>query len=448
MNKKTILTNAILVNENRLFQGHLVIEGAYIKQIIEGEIPLIEGASVVDLKGKLLIPGVIDDQVHFREPGLTYKGDINSESRAAIAGGVTSYMDMPNNNPPILTQELLESKYQIASKESLANYSFYMGASNSNIDEVLKTDPKTVCGVKIFMGSSTGNMLVDNEITLSKLFKDVPMLIATHCEDEATIQNNMKLFRNKYGDEVPLNMHSEIRSAEACYLSSSFAVRLAQKYNTRLHVLHLSTSKEMELFANDKPLKDKRITAEVCVHHLLFNRSDYEKLGTRIKWNPAIKEESDRLALIQALMDNKIDVIATDHAPHSLEEKSNSYFKAPSGGPLVQHSLQSMLEFFHDGLLSLEFIVDKMCHAPAVCFQVKNRGFIREGYFADLVVVDLKKDDLIKDENVFYKCGWTPFNGKTFRSSISKTFVNGNLVFDNAKIIEGTHGMRLEFNRN
>lgn len=445
MHSIKILKNATIANEGRVFTGHIVIEENIISKVIEGEMPENLSGEIIDIEGKLVIPGIIDDQVHFREPGMTYKGDIYSESRAAVAGGLTSFMDMPNNNPAILTQELLAQKYEIGAKNSLANYSFYMGASNDNIEEVLKTNPEDVCGVKIFMGSSTGNMLVDNPETLDRLFAEVPMLIATHCEDESTIRRNTIEFKNNYGENVPIEMHPEIRSEEACYLSSSFAVNLAQKHNTRLHILHLTTAKEMELFDNSLPLEQKRITGEVCVHHLTFNSDDYAKYGTKIKWNPAVKKESDRLALMKALEENKIDVVATDHAPHTKQEKNNSYFKAPSGGPLVQHSLQAMLEFYHDRILNLETIVEKMCHAPAKCFKIKNRGFIRPGYYADLVVVDLNKEYRVSEINILYKCGWSPFEGKIFRSTVIKTFVNGNLVFNNGNIIEGNNGMRLKF---
>ncbi len=447
MSNVIILKNANIVNEGEIFKGCVVIENEFIKEVVRGEIHKDSGARIIDLTGKYLLPGIIDDQVHFREPGLTYKADIESESRAAVAGGVTSYMDMPNNNPPILTQELLEKKYEAAAKKSLANYSFYMGTSNDNFDEVMKTDPRKVCGIKIFMGSSTGNMLVDNLETLEKLFSEVKLLIATHCEDESTIRNNIKLYKQKYGDDVPVSKHPEIRSAEACFKSSSLAVQLAKKHNTRLHVLHLSTAAEMALFDNDKPLRNKRITAEVCVHHLTFSDKDYEQKGTFIKWNPAVKSESDRQALVDALLDNRIDVVATDHAPHLEDEKKRSYFKAPSGGPLVQHSLQAMLEFFHDGIIPLETIAEKMCHAPAECFGVYKRGYIREGYFADLTVVDINKTMKVSKDNILYKCGWSPFEGKSFRSSVEKTFVNGKLVFDQGEFFEENKGMRLEFER-
>lgn len=441
-----LLINAIIVNEGISFKGHLLINEEIIDKVFVGEIPDIEDVEKINLEGFHLLPGVIDDQVHFREPGMTYKGEIFTESRAAVAGGVTSYMDMPNNNPPILTQELLESKYEIASRNSMANFSFYMGTSNDNIEEVLKTDPMNVCGIKIFMGSSTGNMLVSDEKTLSEIFSKSKLLIATHCEDETTIRQNIAAAKIKYGEEVPVAEHPNIRSAEACFLSSSFAVSLAKKYGTRLHVLHLSTKGEMELF-EDKPLVEKQITAEVCVHHLIFNSDDYEEKGNLIKWNPAIKHESDRLALKEALKSGKVDVVATDHAPHLETEKQNTYFKSPSGGPLVQHSLQAMLEFFHDGDFTLEFIVEKMCHAPANCFKVRKRGFIRPGYFADIVVVDLNKSQKVEKSNIHYKCNWSPFEGKIFRSSIVKTFVNGKLAFNDGQFNEDVRGMRLLFDR-
>jgi dihydroorotase len=398
------------------------------------------------LEGKYLLPGCIDDQVHFREPGLIHKATIATESRAAVAGGITSFMEMPNTVPNALTQELLEDKYQIASNSSIANYSFFMGASNDNIEEVLKTDGKSVCGVKIFMGSSTGNMLVDSEKTLEDLFARVPpMLIATHCEDEATIRANIEKYKAIYGENVPIEMHPIIRNEEACYLSSSLAVRLAKKFNTRLHVLHISTEKELSLFSNDIPLEQKMITAEACVHHLWFSEEDYAEKGNFIKWNPAVKKASDREAIFQAVLDNRIDVIATDHAPHTLEEKAQSYFKAPSGGPLVQHALLAMLEKMNEGKISIEKIVEKMAHHPAILFNVIDRGFIREGYFADLVIID-KKQQKVEKSKLLYKCGWSPFEGVTFNYSVDKTFVNGNLVYDQGKIIEGVSGQRLKFN--
>jgi dihydroorotase len=445
------LTNATIVNEGEAFTGSVLCRNGFIEAVNRNDhgpvSPPDPALKAIDLEGKLLIPGVIDDQVHFREPGLTHKADIYTESRAAIAGGITSFMEMPNTVPNTLTQELLEEKYRVAASKSLANFSFYMGASNDNIEEILKTNPENVCGVKVFMGASTGNMLVDNVDALNKIFSKSKLLIAVHCEDETTIRNNLEIFRDKYGDEIPIEAHPLIRSHEACYKSSKLAVSLAKLYNTRLHILHLSTAKEMELFTNDLPLEKKRITSEVCVHHLWFNNQDYEKKGTHIKWNPAIKSRADQEALFNGLMTDKLDVIATDHAPHTFEEKANNYMKAPSGGPLVQHSLQVMMEFYHRGMISLEKIVEKMCHAPATCFQVKDRGFIRPGYHADLVVVDPDSPREVSKENIHYKCGWSPFEGTTFRSSIFQTYVNGNLVFDQGVFHEENKGQRLLFQR-
>jgi dihydroorotase len=450
MENPLLIHNALIVNEGKSFNGAVLLSDGIIRQVYEGS-PQEEhypaGTELLDAKGKLLIPGVIDDQVHFREPGLTHKADLESESRAAVAGGITSFMEMPNTIPPALTRELLEEKFEIAAKKSLANYSFYMGASNENVDEVLNTDPGKVCGVKIFLGASTGNLLVDDHKTLNRLFAECKILIATHCEDENIIRQNSAIFREKYGEDVPVQMHPQIRSREACLKSSAFAVNLAKKYGTRLHVLHLSTADEMDLFDNQTPLPEKRITAEVCVHHLWFEEKDYLTHGTRIKWNPAIKSANDKEALFKALLDNKLDVIATDHAPHTTEEKNSTYFKAPSGGPLVQHALQTMLEFYHQGRMKLETIVEKMCHAPAICFQVKKRGFIRLGYFADLVLADPKKPHLVNKQNILYKCGWSPFEGHTFNSTITHTFVNGNLVFEKGVIHDIARGMRLQFDR-
>ena len=383
----------------------------------------------------------------FREPGLTHKATIYTESKAAAAGGITSFMEMPNTNPQALTQDLLEEKFEIAGKTSLTNFTFFMGVSNDNLDEVLKTDPKKVGALKIFMGSSTGNMLVDDKKVLEEIFEESPMLIAVHCEDEDTIQNNMKSFKEQYGEEVPIAEHQNIRSAEACYKSSSMAVELAKKHNARLHVFHLSTAKELELFDNSIPLAEKRITAEVCIHHLWFNEQDYAQKGTLIKWNPAVKKESDRSALFQALLDDKLDVIATDHAPHTLEEKSNTYFNAPSGGPLVQHALPAMLEFYKKGKITLAKIVEKMCHNPAILFQIEERGYIKEGYFADLVLVDLEKTWEVTKDNILYKCGWSPFEGETFSSKVTHTFVNGHLAYANGNFNESQKGMRLTFDR-
>lgn len=446
MSSTIILTGGTIVNENRQFVADILIKNGRIETIARS-INFEGNAEVIDVSGKLILPGCIDDQVHFREPGLTHKANLFTESRAAVAGGITSFMEMPNTVPNALTQELLEDKYQIAQKNSLANYSFFMGASNENIEEVLKTNEKNVCGVKIFMGSSTGNMLVDSEMTLNNLFSKVPMLIATHCEDEATIRANTELARKQFGESVPMAQHPIIRSEEACYLSSSLAARLAKKHGTRLHILHISTAKELELFDNSIPLEQKKITAEACVHHLWFSEEDYASKGTLIKWNPAVKKASDRDAIFQAVIDNRIDVIATDHAPHTIEEKANSYFNAPSGGPLVQHALLAMLEKVKQGKISIEKVVEKMAHSPAVLFAVKERGFIREGYFADLVVVDPAKELTVEKSNLLYKCGWSPFEGVTFSNRIAKTFVNGNLVYSNDQIIEGTLGSRLIFNR-
>lgn len=442
---KYLLKQATIINDGTSTVGDVLIHNDKIEKI--GSSISDPSAIEINCEGKYLVPGSIDDQVHFREPGLTHKGNIHSESRAAVAGGVTSFMEMPNTTPNALNQELLEDKYKIAAHSSLANYSFFMGASNDNIEEVLKTNPKNVCGVKVFMGSSTGNMLVDEPSTLNKIFSEVPMLIATHCEDEETVRRNMEIYRKKYGEDVPLKFHPEIRSAEACYLSSSLAVSLAKKHNARLHVLHISTEKELSLFENKTPLAEKRITAEACVHHLWFTEEDYDKKGTLIKWNPAVKKRSDRDAIWQAVLDNRIDVIATDHAPHTLEEKNNTYFNAPSGGPLVQHALLALLEKSKEGVISKERVIEKTAHAPSILFGVENRGFIREGYFADLVIIDPNKTTTVTKENILYHCGWSPFEGTTFSHQIEKTFVNGNLVFDNFKVIDQSNGSRLSFNR-
>ena len=442
---KKLLKNAQVINEGSIITTDVLIQGDRIAKIAT-EINDAE-AEVIDLNGKFLMPGVVDDQVHFREPGLTHKGRIYTEARAAVAGGITSFMEMPNTKPQALTQELLEDKYQIGAKDSLANYSFFMGASNENLEEVLKTDPKHVAGVKIFMGSSTGNMLVDDKAVLNSIFAKCEILIAVHCEDEETIRKNSAQMKAEYGEDLPIRFHPIIRNEDACYRSSSMAVELAKKHNTRLHILHISTAKETSLFRNDIPLKEKRITAEACIHHLWFDESSYDEKGTLIKWNPAVKSLQDKEGVWAALLDDRIDIIATDHAPHTLEEKENTYFKAPSGGPLVQHALVAMLEFYHQGKVSLEWIVNKMCHAPADCFQLKERGFIREGYYADLVVLDTDKYWTVAKDNILYDCGWSPFEGTEFKSSISKTFVNGNLVYDNGTFDERTRGMRLEFDR-
>ena len=443
---KTLIKNAQIVNENQIFKGDLLIENDLILKI-GNDISEENAHRVIDADGKYLLPGVIDDQVHFREPGLTHKGDIESESRAAIAGGVTSFIEQPNTVPNAVTQELLEEKYKIAAEKSLANYSFMMGGTNDNLEEVLKTNPRNVAGIKLFLGSSTGNMLVDNPETLENIFSKTKMLIAVHCEDEATIRANTEKYRKEFGDDIPMKYHHLIRSEEACYISSSKAVELAEKTGARLHVFHVSTAKETELFRNDIPLKDKKITAEVCVHHLTFTDVDYETKGTLIKWNPAVKTQKDKDGLWKALLDDRIDVIATDHAPHTWEEKQNVYTKAPSGGPLVQHTLVLMIENFKNGKITLEKIVEKMCHNPAILFQIEKRGFIREGYKADVVLVDLNDNSTVTKENILYKCGWSPFEGSVFHSKITHTFVNGNLVYENGKVADEKFGERLLFER-
>jgi dihydroorotase len=439
-----LLKNGTVVNEGSSKEYDVLIRKNRIEKI--GKNLSDDSATIIDLAGKYIMPGCIDDQVHFREPGLTHKGNIYSESRAAVAGGITSFMEMPNTSPNATTQELLEDKYQIAKTHSIANYSFFMGATNDNLDEVLKTDASKVCGVKVFMGSSTGNMLVDNEKTLAGLFSNVPMLIATHCEDEQTVRKNLADAKLKYGTEIPIELHPVIRNEEACYLSSSLAVHLAERHGARLHVLHISTAKETELFNNQLSLKDKKITAEACVHHLWFSEEDYASKGTFIKWNPAVKTISDREGIWKALLDNRIDVVATDHAPHTIEEKKNNYLNAPSGGPLVQHALISMMEHVKKGKITIERVVEKMAHNPAILFRIKERGFIREGYYADIVVVDPSRSYSVQQGNILYKCGWSPFEGYTFSSSINKTFVNGEMVYENNKVAEGTNGMRLSFN--
>ncbi|GAA0873886.1 dihydroorotase [Wandonia haliotis] len=446
MSKGVVIKGGLVINEGKRKHVDIQIEDKIITKI-EERIDTPEGFKEISAEGMYVIPGAIDDQVHFREPGLTHKADISSESRAAAAGGITSFMEMPNTVPNTLTQELLENKYAIAAQKAVTNYSFFMGASNDNIEEVLKTNPDTVCGVKVFMGSSTGNMLVDQRSTLDRIFSEVPMLIATHCEDEATIRRNIETYREQYGEDVPISAHPLIRSEEACYLSSSMAVELAKKHNTRLHILHISTAKELSLFRNDIPLKEKRITAEACVHHLWFTDADYEEKGTLIKWNPAVKRAEDRDAIWEAVLDNRIDVIATDHAPHTLEEKKQTYFNAPSGGPLVQHALQAMFQKSLEGKISPERIVEKMCHAPAELFQIDKRGFIREGYYADLVLINPKISTTVTRDNLLYKCGWSPFEGVTFDHHIMATFVNGKVVWNGTEIVEENAGMRLNFDR-
>jgi len=443
---KFIIKQARIVNEGRQFTGDVYVRAGIIEKVSEGEnLSAEKGWEIIAADGLLLLPGAIDDHVHFREPGLEYKADISTESRAAVAGGITSFMEMPNTNPPALTQKLLEEKYALAAKRSLANYSFYIGASNDNLDEVLKTDPSRVCGVKVFMGSSTGNILMDNEKTLEAVFSKVPMLIATHCEDEEIIQNNNAEFYKVLGMRATASVHPKIRTARACYLSSAKAVALARKYNTRLHILHLSTAGEIKLFDNTIPLKEKKITAEVCVHHLWFSDKDYPTRGNLVKWNPAIKTDADRKALFEALLDDRLDVVATDHAPHTLEEKQRPYFKAPSGGPMVQHSLTAMLEFVHQKKITLEKVVEKMCHNPAVLFGVQNRGFIRPGYAADLVLMDMNKTWEVNKSNILYKCGWSPLEGTRFHSQVQMTFVNGHLAYNRGTINESVRGERLLF---
>ena len=440
-----LIKSATIVNENRQYVSDILVKDGLIERIDKHiDVPADQ---TINAEGLHLFPGCIDDQVHFREPGLTHKADIHTESRAAVAGGITSFMEMPNTVPNTLTKELLEQKYEIASRNSLANYSFFMGASNDNLDEVLRTDVKNVCGVKVFMGSSTGNMLVDNPGTLENIFAQSPMLVATHCEDEATIKSNLEHYKQLYGENIPVRMHPKIRSEEACYLSSSMAVELAKKHNTRLHILHISTEKETHLFDNKTPLKDKRITAEACIHHLWFSDEDYDTKGNFIKWNPAVKTAADRDGILKAVLDGNIDVIATDHAPHTIEEKSQSYLKAPSGGPLVQHALPAMLELYHYGKITLEQIAEKMAHNVAICFQVEKRGYVREGYWADLVLVNLNDPWNVNKSNILYKCQWSPFEGSTFRSKIIHTLVSGNLAYSNGSLIECKTGKRLTFNR-
>jgi dihydroorotase len=448
MNTNTVLIkNAKIVNEGEIFEGDIFIEGDYIKEISNSISVKSADQFVIDAEGSYVLPGVIDDQVHFREPGLTHKATIESESKAAVAGGITSFIEMPNTNPQTTTIEKLDEKFEIASNTSYANFSFMFGGTNDNLDEILKVDSKNVAGLKLFLGSSTGNMLVDNPKILEAIFSSTDMLISVHCEDEATIQSNLEKHIKEFGEDIPMQYHPIIRSEEACYISSSKAIELAKKTGARLHVFHISTGKETKLFSNKLPLKDKKITSEVCIHHLWFSDEDYEKKGTLIKWNPAVKTAKDRDELWKALLDNRIDVIATDHAPHTFEEKKNVYTKAPSGGPLVQHALVAMFEGYHKGKISMEKIVEKMCHNPAILFQIEKRGFIRKGYFADLVIINPNKPWSVNKENILYKCGWSPFEGATFKSRITHTFVNGTLVYNNFKIIDVKAAKRLTFNR-
>jgi dihydroorotase len=447
MSSRILIKDALLINEGHRFPGNLLIEDDLIKKIYPATMPEDfdnRFVTVIEAEGHYLIPGVIDDQVHFREPGLTHKGDIYTESRAAVAGGVTSFMDMPNTNPQTITQELLEEKYHRAAEVSAANYSFLMGTTNDNLLEVLKTDPETTGGIKIFLGASTGNMLVNNQNILEEVFRHAPTLIAVHCEDEDIIRSNIEQARSRFGEQVPFSFHPIIRNSEACYRSTAKAVDMASRFSTRLHVFHLSTEREMELFQPGN-VKEKQITAEVCVHHLWFTDQDYNKLGSLIKWNPAIKSAEDRQALWSALLNNKIDVVATDHAPHTLEEKNNSYFKAPSGGPLVQHSLVAMLEMSKAGKISVERIVEKMCHAPADLFRIRKRGYLREGYFADCVLVNPDKPWTVSKDNILYKCGWSPFEGNTFNHSVTHTFINGRLAWYDNQVNPDVRGSRLLF---
>ena len=442
---RLLIKNAKLVNQGKSFYSDLLIERKIIKKIAP---KIHENADrVIDAKGLHLIPGIIDDQVHFREPGLTHKAEIYTESKAAVSGGITSFMEMPNTQPQTLTQELLEQKFQLGDEKSIANFSFFMGASNNNLSEVLKTNPKHVGAIKIFMGSSTGDMLVDNKKVLEEIFKKSDCLIAVHCEDEETIQKNLHEAKSKYGEDIPIETHPKIRSVNACYKSSSLAVELAKKHNTRLHVFHISTEKELQLFTNTKPLKEKKITAEVCIHHLYFNSNDYKTKGTHIKWNPAVKEKSDQDALLSALIDNRLDVIATDHAPHTLEEKNNKYLQAPSGGPLVEHALKVMLKFVKEKKITIEKVVEKMCHNPAICFQIEKRGFIQENYYADLVLVDIEKECEVTEDKILSKCGWSPFVGETLNGQVEYTFVNGHIAYEKGAFDESKKGMRLVFNR-
>lgn len=440
-----IIKGAEIINEGKRSHQDVLIRKGRIEKL--GSDLHLLGVEEIHAEGLALLPGAIDDQVHFREPGLTHKGNIYTESRAAVAGGITSYMEMPNVVPQTTTQQLLREKYALGAAHSLANYSFYMGATNTNLDEVLRTDPANVCGVKIFMGSSTGDMLVDNEQVLEQVFSNSPLLIATHCEDEATVKKNLAAYVAQYGDNIPIELHPMIRSREACIKSSSLAISLAQKHNTRLHILHISTAEETMLFGNDKPLNEKRITAEACIHHLWFSDADYSTKGALIKWNPAVKSAIDRKAIWKAVLENRIDVIATDHAPHTIEEKENPYTKAPSGGPLVQHTVLAMLDAVKKGYISLERVVEKMSHAPAICFQIKDRGFIREGYWADLVLVDLNKPHHVTKDTLHYKCGWSPFEGHTFSSTIRQTFVSGHLAYEEGRFNESQMGECLVFSR-
>ena len=448
MTKSILIKNATIVNENNTFKGDVLIENEIIKKVAPSILVNdVDALEIIEAQGSYLIPGFIDDQVHFREPGLTHKANISTESRAAIAGGITTFIEMPNTVPQATTQALLEDKFKIAAKDSYANYSFMFGGTNDNLEELLKTDPKKVAGIKLFLGSSTGNMLVDNEAVLEKIFSSTKMIISVHCEDEATIRKNTATFIEKYGEDIPIRCHPMIRSEEACYLSSSKAIELAKKTGARLHIFHVSTTKETELFRNDIPLEEKQITAEVCIHHLWFSDEDYEEKGTHIKWNPAVKSRKDRQGLWDALLDDRIDVLATDHAPHTLEEKTNTYLKAPSGGPLVQHAIVAILEKVKEGMISIEKAVEKMSHNPAKLFQIEKRGFIKEGFYADLVLINPNQPQTVSKDNILYKCGWSPFEGTRFSSSVTHTFVNGHLMYNNGVFNDNMKGKRITFNR-
>ncbi|WP_396173526.1 dihydroorotase [Flavobacterium sp.] len=442
-----LIKNAKIVNEGKIIEGDVLIENEYIVEIAQTISPKLANCKIIDAEGSFLIPGAIDDQVHFREPGLTHKGDIASESKAAVAGGITSFIEQPNTVPNAVTQEILEEKYKIAAKNSYANYSFMMGGTNDNLEEILKTNPKNVAGLKLFLGSSTGDMLVDSSAALEKIFSNTKLLIAVHSEDETTVKENLEKYKLQYGDDIPVKFHPEIRSVEACYKSTVKIIALAKRTGARLHVFHISTSKELDLFTNKIPLEEKQITAEVCIHHLWFSDEDYATKGNLIKWNPAVKSVDDRKALWKALLDDRIDVIATDHAPHTLEEKNQVYTKAPSGGPLVQHAVVAMFEAYHQGQISVEKIVEKMCHNPAIIFKIEKRGFIKEGFYADLVIVNPGLPWNVKKENILAKCGWSPFEGYTFKSRITHTFVNGELVYQNFKVKDVPVGKRLLFDR-
>jgi len=442
-----LIKNAKIVNEGKIIEGDVLIENEYIVEIAQTISPKLANCKIIDAEGSFLIPGAIDDQVHFREPGLTHKGDIASESKAAVAGGITSFIEQPNTVPNAVTQEILEEKYKIAAKNSYANYSFMMGGTNDNLEEILKTNPKNVAGLKLFLGSSTGDMLVDSSAALEKIFSNTKLLIAVHSEDETTVKENLEKYKLQFGDDIPVKFHPEIRSVEACYKSTVKIIALAKRTGARLHVFHISTSKELDLFTNKIPLEEKQITAEVCIHHLWFSDEDYATKGNLIKWNPAVKSADDRKALWKALLDDRIDVIATDHAPHTLEEKNQVYTKAPSGGPLVQHAVVAMFEAYHQGQISVEKIVEKMCHNPAIIFKIEKRGFIKEGFYADLVIVNPGLPWNVKKENIVAKCGWSPFEGYTFKSKITHTFVNGVLVYQNFKVKDVPVGKRLLFDR-